>query len=259
VSRPPAYCLRQRSARVSNHAARWKGYRKALQVHGLRYVSELTVEGDYRTESGYRAGLLLLHRRPDAVFVANYLMTVGLMQAADEMGMSCPEDYALASFDNYPWLRCFRPRLTSIELCKYELGARSTEMLLNRISGKKGNVLIQKLAQQLRVRESCGFARNIRHSNRRNSNREVAISNSRNKRDSNPPTSLKNGDAETVTPSRPKSTESSETGRTMIRPRPTCNSKSRRQALPYQVVLNTSMAGAYRSPARMSFSMLSTD
>jgi len=149
---------------VSNGAARWKGYRKALQTHGLSYDPTLTIEGDYRIESGYRAGLALLRRRPDAVFVANYLMTVGLMQAAEEMGMSCPEDYALASFDDYPWLRCFRPRLTTIELPKYELGLRSTEILLERISGKRGRPRIERLAPQLCVRESCGFIRSVRDS-----------------------------------------------------------------------------------------------
>ena len=149
---------------VSNGAARWKGYRKALQAHGLSYDPSLTIEGDYRIESGYRAGLALLRRRPDAVFVANYLMTVGLMQAAEEMGMTCPEDYALASFDDYPWLRCFRPRLTTIELPKYELGVRSTEMLLERISGEQGKPRIQRLTPQLCVRESCGFIRSVQDS-----------------------------------------------------------------------------------------------
>jgi len=149
---------------VSNGASRWKGYRKALQAHGLTYNPSLTVEGDYRIESGYRAGLALLPRRPDAVFVANYLMTVGFMQAAEEMGMYCPADYALASFDDYPWLRCFRPRLTTIELPKYELGVRGTEMLLERISGKQGKAQIQRLAPQLCVRESCGFSRAVRDS-----------------------------------------------------------------------------------------------
>jgi len=146
---------------VSNGAARWRGYRKALQAHSLTYDPTLTVEGDYRIESGYRAGLALLPRRPDAVFVANYLMTVGLMQAADEMGMSCPGDYGLASFDDYPWLRYFRPRLTTIELPKYELGVRSTQMLLERISGKQGKPTVQRLAPQLCVRESCGFIRTL--------------------------------------------------------------------------------------------------
>jgi hypothetical protein len=93
--------------------------------------------------------------------VANYLMTVGLMQAADEMGMSCPADYGLASFDDYPWLRYFRPRLTTIELPKYELGVRSTQILLERISGKQGKPTVQRLAPQLCVRESCGFIRTL--------------------------------------------------------------------------------------------------
>lgn len=149
---------------VSNGALRWKGYRKALKANGLTYDPALTVEGDYRTESGYRAGLTLLPRRPDAVFVANYLMTVGLMQAADEVGMSCPADFGLASFDDYPWLRCFRPRLTTIELPKYELGVCSTQTLLERISGKKGRFAVRQLAPQLRVRESCGFGRTVQGS-----------------------------------------------------------------------------------------------
>lgn len=149
---------------VSNGASRWKGYRKALQAHSLMYDPSLTVEGDYRIESGYRAGLALLPRRPDAIFVANYLMTVGLMQAADEMGMCCPADYGLASFDDYPWLRCFRPRLTTIELPKYQLGLRSTEILLERISGKQGKPTIERLAPQLCVRESCGFIRAVQDS-----------------------------------------------------------------------------------------------
>jgi hypothetical protein len=80
--------------------------------------------------------------------------------------MSCPEDFGLVSFDDYPWLRCFRPRLTTIELPKYELGAKSAQLLLDRIAGKKGRSTIQRLGPQLCVRESCGFTLQLRSSNR---------------------------------------------------------------------------------------------
>jgi LacI family transcriptional regulator len=142
---------------VSNARARLQGYRKALKLCGLRYQPELVVEGDYRIDSGYRAGLSILPRRPDAVFVANYLMTVGFMKAAEEVRMSCPEDFALVSFDDYPWLGCFRPRLTTVELPKYEVGALATQTLLERIAGKRGRPVHKKLAPQLCVRDSCGF------------------------------------------------------------------------------------------------------
>jgi DNA-binding LacI/PurR family transcriptional regulator len=41
------------------------------------YEPELAYEGDYRIDSGHKAGPSLLPHRLDAVFVANYLMTVG--------------------------------------------------------------------------------------------------------------------------------------------------------------------------------------
>jgi LacI family transcriptional regulator len=147
-------------AHVSNAKARQKGYLEALSEAKLASDEKLMFEGDYRIASGHRAGLALLPHRPDAVLVTNYLMTVGFMSAANEMGMRCPEDFALVSFDDYPWLGCFHPRLTTIELPKYELGDAAVRLLLDRIHGNKGRAQNVTLLPQLRVRESCGFMLN---------------------------------------------------------------------------------------------------
>jgi LacI family transcriptional regulator len=143
--------------KVSNGKARWQGFHDALAANGLQYEPELVVEGDYRIESGYRGGHMLLPRRPDGIYVANYLMTVGLLDAAEKMGLRCPEDFGLVSFDDYPWLGIFRPRLTTVELPKYQLGHEATDLLLDRIAGKTGKKIVRKLLPELRVRESCGF------------------------------------------------------------------------------------------------------
>jgi len=147
---------------VSNGRARWLGYRKALRTHKLPYDASLMAEGDYRVESGYQAGLALLPRRPDAVYVANYLMTAGFMKAANEIGMRCPEDFGMVSFDDYPWLGCFRPRLTTVDLPKYEVGAEAMRILLERMNGSSARPIVKKLAPRLIVRESCGFALRMR-------------------------------------------------------------------------------------------------
>jgi len=147
--------------KVSNAVARWEGFRDALKAEGLPYKAELVIEGDYRIESGFRAGHSLLSHRPDGVYVANHLMTVGLLRAAEEMGLRCPEDFGLVSFDDYPWLGVFRPRLTTVELPKHQLGIEAAELLIRRISGDHSPAVLKKLQPELRIRESCGFALNL--------------------------------------------------------------------------------------------------
>jgi LacI family transcriptional regulator len=143
--------------KISNGKARWEGFRDALKANNLPYDSALVVEGDYRMESGYRGANLLLSHRPDGIYVANYLMTVGLLKLAEEMGLRCPEDFGLVSFDDYPWLGIFHPKLTTVELPKYQVGQEAVELLLERINGNIGPGVVKKLLPELRVRESCGF------------------------------------------------------------------------------------------------------
>ena len=147
--------------KVSNAVARWQGFHDSLKAMGLPFEKELIVEGDYRIESGYRAGHALLSHRPDGIYVANHLMTVGLLKAAEEMGLRCPEDFGLVSFDDYPWLGIFRPRLTTVELPKHQLGSEASELLIERISGDRSKPLLRKLQPELRIRESCGFALHV--------------------------------------------------------------------------------------------------
>jgi len=153
--------------KISNAKERWRGFRDALDQAKLPYDPELVVEGDYRIESGFRAGHALLSHRPDGIYVANHLMTIGLLQAVEEMGLKCPEDFGLVSFDDYPWLGVFRPRLTTVELPKHQLGSEAAELLIKRIGGDQGKPVLKKLSPELRIRESCGFAQFVSGEHRR--------------------------------------------------------------------------------------------
>jgi LacI family transcriptional regulator len=149
---------------VSNGVERRDGYLSALHAHHLPVSEKLMYEGDYRMESGYRAAMALLPRRPEAVFVANHMMMLGFLKAAEEMGLHCPQDFGIVSFDDYPWLGLFRPRITTVEVPKYELGATAARFLLDRVDGKRQKYLTVTLPMQLRVRESCGFQLRSRRS-----------------------------------------------------------------------------------------------
>jgi len=144
--------------KVSNAIARWEGFHDALKAQGLPFDEKLVIEGDYRMESGFRAGHALFSHQPEGIYVANHLMTVGLLKAAEEMGLSCPEEFGLVSFDDYPWLGVFHPKLTTVELPKHQLGSEAAELLIERIGGSKKRAAVRKLQPELRIRESCGLA-----------------------------------------------------------------------------------------------------
>ena len=99
-----------------------------------------------------------MKRRPDAVFIGNYLMTVGFMEALRQYRMQCPKDVAVVTCDDHPWLDAFSPRLTTIDLPKRELGAAAAQLLVERIAHPRVRRRTVTLKNALRVRESCGCA-----------------------------------------------------------------------------------------------------
>jgi LacI family transcriptional regulator len=136
---------------------RLDGYRAALRDRNRPIDPALIVEGDFRVESGYRAGLELLKSGPDAVFISNYLMSVGFIEALRQYQLRCPEDVAIVTCDDHPWLDSFSPRLTTIDLPKHELGAEAARLLIERLAkGARGAPRTVRLPSAMRIRESCG-------------------------------------------------------------------------------------------------------
>lgn len=136
---------------------RLSGYEAALREAGLPVRKELILEGDFREETGYRFGkeLLLAYERPTALFVSNGLMTVGVLQAMDETGTHCPQDLALATFDDLPFGRAYHPRLTAVAQPTYELGNQAAQLLIDRIERRlTGEPVSVRLKAELRIRES---------------------------------------------------------------------------------------------------------
>src|SRR6266545_2185856 len=147
---------------VSTSHRRLAGFREAHEAWRRPFDPTLVIASDFRVEAGFESGIALLKRRPDAVFVANYLMVVGLMQALRQYQLRCPEDIGIVTCDDHPWLDAFAPRLTTINLPKYEIGQRAAQLLVDALepSGgatKRRTLRTVTLKTSLRIRESCGF------------------------------------------------------------------------------------------------------
>ncbi len=136
---------------------RLRGYEEALREADIEIDREMIVEGDFRQESGYRAGMELLRRRrkPAAIFVCNGVMTVGLLRALEEMDLRCPDDIAVATFDDLAVDRSFHPHLTAVVQPSYEMGTRAANILIDRIEGKLTNEpVVMRISPTLIIRES---------------------------------------------------------------------------------------------------------
>lgn len=145
-------------AKVDTAARRLVGYRRALKEWGIEPDPALECYGDFRVRSGYDAALVLLKKHPEALFVANYLMAVGVMQAIRQYRLRCPHDVALVTCDDHPWMESFSPRLTTVNFPKYELGSEAVRVLLDRLEAPDRTLQRVELRSVLAIRDSCGAA-----------------------------------------------------------------------------------------------------
>ncbi len=141
---------------VSTTRRRLAGYRQALRDWDIAFERSLVAAGDYRADSGYLAGLDLLKQHPEALFVSNYLMTVGFMKALAQYQLKCPEDVGIVTCDDYSWLDSFSPRLTTIDFPKYQLGYEAARLLVERLAHAEKPFETVKLKNSMCLRESCG-------------------------------------------------------------------------------------------------------
>ncbi|MEU1592233.1 LacI family DNA-binding transcriptional regulator [Streptomyces sp. NPDC005708] len=142
---------------ASTSEERLAGYRMALRSAPDPAPADdaYVRHGDFRVEGGRAAmrELLALPEPPDAVFVANNLMTIGVLGALREVGRT-PPSIGVLSFGDVPWSSLIQPSLTVMELPSYELGRTAADLLLQRIEGKPSPLQTVVLRATLQVRES---------------------------------------------------------------------------------------------------------
>ena len=64
-------------------------------------------------------------------------MAIGVMKAIRQLALQCPQDVALASFDDLALSEVLQPTLTAVEQPAYEIGYRGAELLMQRIESAR--------------------------------------------------------------------------------------------------------------------------
>ena len=99
---------------TSTHLERMRGFRDHLEEAGMAIAEQF--DGGFDYQQAFRVGQELLTRRPlpDAVFCANDIMAIALLDAARIKGVSVPEDIAVIGFDDIPMAAWEAYRLTTM-------------------------------------------------------------------------------------------------------------------------------------------------
>ncbi|WP_369142717.1 LacI family DNA-binding transcriptional regulator [Streptomyces sp. R44] len=131
-------------------------FRAAARRHGLELPADLVVRGKHTRETG-AAGLRRLMARPQpptAIACVNDRSAIGVLEAAEEMGIKIPSDLALIGHDDIEVASLVRPRLSTIRYPAYEVGATCGRLLLERLDGRVDPVQVA-LRTRLVLRESA--------------------------------------------------------------------------------------------------------
>jgi DNA-binding LacI/PurR family transcriptional regulator len=141
----------------SNNKDRRGGFLASLKEHGHEVFQ--VERGDYSYDSGYQAGKRMLrgNNLPDAVFCANDLMALGLMDVArSECDLNIPSELAVIGFDDIPQASWNGYQLTTYRQPVEKLIGETIEVLINAISDPEVPLQTKIIKGDLLIRASTG-------------------------------------------------------------------------------------------------------
>lgn len=117
-------------------ALREAGYRRALSDAGIPFDPALVREGRYQHAKEPARSLLESPARPTAVFAANDLSGIAIVEVAAELGIDVPGELSVIGFDDIPEASQRSLPLTTVRQPMQTLGATAARMVTALIAGE---------------------------------------------------------------------------------------------------------------------------
>lgn len=139
---------------------RLEAYRDSLQAAGIPIDPDLIVRCGSSIADSYEAArqLLTLPDRPTAVLVINDFLAIGALRAAQDLGLSVPQDVSLFGYDDIPLSQYLIPRLSTASKDGKRMGREATWLLLARLQDPDRPRQEIRLPARLILRETTGPA-----------------------------------------------------------------------------------------------------
>lgn len=139
-----------------NKEHKYLGYQKALLEAGLAFDEALVLSSGNSYDDGMEAfeKVNQIENPPTAFFTGSDELAIGIIHAAQDEGKHVPNDIEIISFENSKLARMVRPKLTSMVLPLYDIGAVSMRLLtkiMNKEQVDKKQVI---LPHRMEIRQS---------------------------------------------------------------------------------------------------------
>jgi len=116
-------------------AARCNGFKQALQENNLEINPDYMVCGGFSVKDGYD-GFMKLHKvnnLPEILFAVTFPVALGIYKAAQELGLSIPNDIDVISFGDAAYNQFLNPSITGIHMPAFDIGAKAVELIIDQI------------------------------------------------------------------------------------------------------------------------------
>lgn len=112
--------------------ARLAGYRDEMDAAGLGVRPDDVVPGDFTETRGHAAAIEMLSRGdpPTAIVGSGDMAALGILRAADELGIPVPARLSVMGFDDIPEAARVDPPLTTVHQPLREMGRAAVDQLL---------------------------------------------------------------------------------------------------------------------------------
>ncbi|GGM27875.1 LacI family transcriptional regulator [Paraliobacillus quinghaiensis] len=117
---------------------RLTGYQAAIKNANLPNNQDYIVHAEFLKSGGRKAveRLFSLEMPPTAMVIADDIISLGVLNMIEELGLDCPEDVSIASFNNLYLSEITRPPLTTVDINIYTLGAQAAKCLIEKAKDK---------------------------------------------------------------------------------------------------------------------------
>ncbi len=136
---------------------RLKGYRRALEKHGIAYDEKLVRYAENSEQDGYTNSYdLLTKEKPTAIFCCVDILAIGAFRAAEKLKLNIPGNVSIAGFDGLIFDLIPKVPLTTMRQPVYETGRALAARLLERLKNPDLPYEKKYLEPELKWRESVG-------------------------------------------------------------------------------------------------------